>query len=133
MRFWVAILGAFAGIFGACGVALAAAGAHLAGGSTVTVAAYFSLFHAAALVALAGLAACAERPAGLCAAATGIAAGTLLFSGDLALRGLAKVLLFHMAAPAGGMLMIGGWIVAAVAMPPVLLALAKRSRPVSSV
>ena len=117
MRRWVACLAAVAGLFGAAGVGLAAAGAHLAGGSVVTTAAQFLLFHAAALVALCTAAAISGRPVGICAAASMIALGTILFSGDLALRGLAGVTPLHLAAPTGGMILIVGWLGAAVALP----------------
>lgn len=115
MRAWLMGLGALAGLFGAAGVGLAAVGAHRSGNPIVTTAAYFLLFHASGLAALCALA--RERAdRGVLVAGALIAIGTILFSGDLALRGLADLTLVHMAAPTGGVLMILGWLVAAVAV-----------------
>ena len=117
MRGWIMGLAAVAGLYGAAGVGLAAAGAHLPGGATVTTAAYFLLFHAGALVALCGTAATLPRPRGICLAGSGIALGVLLFSGDLALRGLAGTTLARFTAPTGGMILIVSWLGAAIALP----------------
>ena len=111
------MLAALAGLYGAAGVGLAAAGAHLTGGTTVTTAAYFLLFHAGALVAFCGIAMLVPRPLATCLAASGIALGAALFSGDLAIRGLAGVTVGRLVAPTGGMVLIAGWLVAAVALP----------------
>lgn len=94
-----------AGLIGAAGVALSAAAAH-AGGGNVATAAQFLLFHAPALLAL-GLFSHSRlsRVAGLV-----LLAGLLLFSGDLLIRHYADTRLFAMAAPAGGTLMILGWL-----------------------
>ncbi len=119
MRAWSMVLAALAGLYGAAGVVLAAAGAHLAAGPTVTTAAYFLLFHAAALIAV-----CASVPGGRRRAATAVliaaslwAVGVFLFSGDLALHALTGKTPVRQAAPAGGILLIAGWLVAAVALP----------------
>ena len=123
MRAWIIIASALAGLYGAAGVALAAAGAHLGGaGGLATTAAYFLLFHAAALVGLCTAASAARRAAALQAAALMVAAslvalGTLLFSGHLALHALADRVPIPLAAPLGGSLIILGWLVAAVALP----------------
>lgn len=100
-----------AGLSGAAGVALSAIAAH-AGGSNLDTAARFLLVHAAALLAI-GLA----RPAGraLTLAACGLALGTALFCGDLVARDLLGTRLFPMAAPAGGVLLIAGWLGVAAA------------------
>ncbi len=116
MRGWVAGLAMFAGLFGATGVGLAAAGAHIAGGTVVTTAAYFLLFHAGALVALSTAAVVAGRPFGICLAGSIIALGVFLFSGDLALRGLAGIAPVRLAAPAGGIILIAGWLTAGFAL-----------------
>ena len=42
-------------------------------------------------------------------------AGTTLFASDIALRGLADLRLFPMAAPTGGSLMIAAWLAVAAA------------------
>ena len=98
------------GLMGAVGVGLSAYGAH-AGADSVTTSAQFLLFHAPLFVAL-GL---AGKPNGLRAAGAGLLAiGLVLFCGDLLMRHFADTRLFPMAAPAGGMAMIGGWLVVAV-------------------
>lgn len=117
MRGWISALAAVAGLSGADGVALAAAGAHLATSPFVTTGAYFLLIHAGALVALTAAAAHVAEPRALCASATLIAVGVILFSGDLALRGLAGVPLFPFAAPTGGLILIAGWLGVAVTLP----------------
>ncbi len=123
MLAWTVALAFVAGLFGAAGVGAAAAAAHIVGDASLHTAADFLLFHAAALIGL--VAAARGRPhAGLLAAGTLIALGTTLFSGDLALRVLAGLRLVPMAAPTGGVLLIAGWLVLAVALP-----LALRHRP----
>jgi uncharacterized membrane protein YgdD (TMEM256/DUF423 family) len=54
------------------------------------------------------------RPLGLIAAG-GLVVGAALFSGDIALRALAHTRLFPMAAPTGGMVMIGAWLAVTLA------------------
>ncbi|MCJ2039923.1 DUF423 domain-containing protein [Methylobacterium sp. J-059] len=107
---------ALACLAGGLGVAASAAAAHIPGADSLKTAAQFLLFHAPAILALAGLGA-----AGLThAIATRIAAwalvlGLALFSGDLALRALAGQPLFPMAAPSGGILLMAGWTLGAIA------------------
>lgn len=94
------------GICGAAGVALSAAAAHQGGGHLAT-AAQFLLIHAPALLAIGLL-------GGWLALRTGGAVlllGILLFSGDLIMRHYIGGRLFPLAAPAGGTLMIAGWII----------------------
>jgi uncharacterized membrane protein YgdD (TMEM256/DUF423 family) len=105
------ILLALAGLMGAAGVALAAAGAHL-GGDNLATAATFLLIHAAAV---AGLASGAPNLRGLTLAASLLALGALLFSGDIAARAFLGGKLFPMAAPAGGIILMAGWLALAVA------------------
>lgn len=125
MRGWWMCLTALAGLMGASGVGLAAAGAHRAGNPNVTTAAYFLLFHAAAIIAL-----CARDPARgwrrILVAASLLALGAVLFSGELAVHALADVALLPFAAPTGGVLMILGWLVAALALPASADGLGKR-------
>jgi uncharacterized membrane protein YgdD (TMEM256/DUF423 family) len=97
-----------AGLFGAAGVALSAAAAH-AGGGNIATAANFLLFHAPALLALSVLGAGKVLRAG----GWILLVGVLLFSGDLLARHYIGDRLFPMAAPAGGTLMILGWLVIA--------------------
>ena len=110
-------LAALGCLFGAAGVALAAAGAHRPEAALATTAGYFLLFHAAALVGMAGI-----TPPGrlLNAAATSLATGVILFAGELALHALAGLKPVPIAAPTGGVLMILGWLVAAFALPRAL-------------
>lgn len=104
------ILTVFAGLLGAAGVAGAAVAAHGGYGDTLNTASLFALIHAALTMALTrGL---ATRLSTLAAAL--IILGALLFCGDLALRAITQRALFPMAAPLGGFLMIGGWLVSAL-------------------
>lgn len=106
----------FAGLAGACGIALAAAGAHVSPSPLLTTAADFLLMHAAAMLALAGLAVAAPRRGGaFLAAAAILLVGCLLFCGDLSVLALRGERLFPMAAPIGGSLLILGWLAAAAA------------------
>ena len=102
----------FAGLFGAAGVAGAALAAHGFGGQFLALAAAIALVHAPALLALAAVPPGLVRltlPSGLL-----IAAGVVLFSGDLAARGFGHDRLFLDAAPTGGTLMIAGWLLLAI-------------------
>jgi uncharacterized membrane protein YgdD (TMEM256/DUF423 family) len=110
------ILIAVAGLMGAAGVVLLAAGAHAAPGAGLDGAGQMLLFHAAAVTAAAsalhqGL---IFRPLGI-AAAIGLVIGASLFSGDIAMRALAGHRLFPMAAPSGGIILIASWLAVAVA------------------
>lgn len=93
------------GVLGGAGVALLAAAAHV-GGDNLHTAASFMLFHAPALLAI-GL---AGRGRALAIAGCALLVGVSLFAGDLILRGFAGERLFAMAAPAGGLLTIFGWL-----------------------
>ena len=110
------ILTGIAALFGCIGVIFAAAGAHAKPGSGLDSAGNMLLFHAPAVIA-----ACAAIVAGLIHRPSGIGAaillllGVALFSGDLALRAYTGHRLFPMAAPTGGMVMIGGWALLALA------------------
>lgn len=105
-----------AGLSGAAGVALAAAAAHL-GGAGLETAAMFLILHAAALVGVTALASGAPGTPFACVALIGgyvLFVGLVLFSGDLAARAFLDDRLFPMAAPTGGSLLIGGWLVLAI-------------------
>ncbi len=106
-----------AGLMGAAGVALAARAAHAGNDASLMTAALFLLIHATAMIGLAALA-----PAGRWLAGAGLvlALGTLLFSTDLAIRHFGGSGLFAMAAPAGGVLMILGWLAVCLAALPLL-------------
>jgi uncharacterized membrane protein YgdD (TMEM256/DUF423 family) len=107
----VAILIALAGLMGAGGIVLAAAGAHMAPGAGLDGAAYMLLFHAAAVLGGAALLqqGVLWRPLALVTLAAWVL-GAALFSGDIALRALAGHRLFAMAAPTGGIILIAAWL-----------------------
>jgi uncharacterized membrane protein YgdD (TMEM256/DUF423 family) len=110
------LLIAFAGLLGAAGVVLLAAGAHAAPGAGLDSAGQMLLFHAAAVIA-AGAAlhqGLLFRPLAL-AAAIGLIVGAALFSGDIAMRAFAGHRLFPYAAPAGGFVLIASWLGVAAA------------------
>jgi uncharacterized membrane protein YgdD (TMEM256/DUF423 family) len=104
-----------AALMGAAGVAFWAMAAHR-GGPPAATAAQMLLLHGAAVL---GLTACRKqglihnRVASL--AASALILGVILFSADIAARAFAGSGLFPMAAPAGGLLLIGGWLLAAIA------------------
>jgi uncharacterized membrane protein YgdD (TMEM256/DUF423 family) len=106
----------FAGLMGACGVALAAAAAHTPDATTLHSASSMLLFHACAVVGAVvmvhqGL---VRRNLGLTAAYGFVLAG-ILFSGNLVSLHYAGHGLFPMAAPTGGTLFIVCWLLLAVA------------------
>jgi uncharacterized membrane protein YgdD (TMEM256/DUF423 family) len=110
------LLIAFAGLMGAAGVVLLAAGAHAAPGAGLDSAGQMLLFHAAAVIGAAvalhqGL---LLRPLAL-AAAIGLIVGAVLFSADIAMRAFAGHRLFPYAAPTGGFVLIVSWLGLAVA------------------
>jgi uncharacterized membrane protein YgdD (TMEM256/DUF423 family) len=110
------ILIALAGLMGAAGVMLAAAGAHGKPGSGLDSAGTLLLIHAVAVIAatLALRAGLAVRPVGLVAVA-GFILGASLFAADVAARAWLGGRLFPFAAPAGGTILILAWLVLAVA------------------
>jgi len=105
-----------AGLMGASGVVLAAAGAHGKTGMGLDSAGYLLLIHACAAIAVTiairnGL---VLRPvAGI--ATIGFILGAALFAGDVALRAYTGHRLFPMAAPTGGTLLILAWLALVVA------------------
>jgi len=110
-------LNACAGLFGACGVAAAAAAAHLAGGEHLNAVALILLAHAAALLGLTQRVRdnAPDHAFGArlwLASALAIALGAALFAADVALLTLRGARLFPMAAPTGGTMMILGWLAA---------------------
>jgi uncharacterized membrane protein YgdD (TMEM256/DUF423 family) len=111
-----------AGLMGAAGIALAAAGAHAAPGAGLDSAAYMLLFHAAAVLGGASLAqqGLLSRPFVLVILIAWVV-GAVLFSGDIALRAFSGHRLFPMAAPTGGIVLIAAWLALAVAAVGALL------------
>ncbi len=110
VRFGDRILFAFGALAGALGVGLSAAAAHVTGGNLAT-AATMILAHAPVLLVLAGRHFAPGRTTG----AWLLVGGLCLFCGDLAARAFIGGRLFPMAAPLGGMLLIGGWLVIGIA------------------
>jgi uncharacterized membrane protein YgdD (TMEM256/DUF423 family) len=105
----LAALGCVAGLLG---VALSAAAAHIPGADSLKTAAQFLLFHAPAILALAGFGAAGLVRSGLArAGAALLVVGLILFCGDLAVRTWLQHPLFPMAAPTGGFALMGGWLV----------------------
>lgn len=103
-----------AGLMGALGVILLAASAHAASGVGLDSAGSMLLFHAAAVIG--GIAVLGQtwRLAGVIALAA-LVLGSVLFSGDIAMRAFAGQRLFPYAAPSGGFFLIGGWLAFAIA------------------
>lgn len=118
----VTTLIALAGLMGAGGIVLAAAGAHLAPGSGLDGAAYMLLFHATAVLGGAALMqqGVLSRPLTLVVLAAWVL-GAVLFSGDIALRAFAGHRLFPFAAPSGGFILIAAWLALAAAAVGALL------------
>jgi uncharacterized membrane protein YgdD (TMEM256/DUF423 family) len=113
---WDRVLIALGALAGLAGVALSAAAAHVTGPGSLETAARFLLFHAPALLALAALSGTRLiHPVLGRAAGFALAIGLGLFSGDLALRAPHGVPLFPMAAPSGGVILMLGWVLMAVA------------------
>ncbi len=112
----LAILLVLAGLMGAGGVMLAAAGAHAAPGAGLESAAYMLLFHATAIIGATALVqqGVLWRPLTFLVLAAWVV-GAVLFSGDIALRAFAGHRLFPMAAPSGGIILILAWLGFAVA------------------
>ncbi len=115
-------LTAFAGLMGACGVAAAAAAAHMPGGARLSSVALVLLVHAAAVLNLATRAGDPQvvgdsraDPRFWLAAGLALAFGAALFSSDVTLLTLRGARLFPMAAPTGGMTMIFGWMLVGLA------------------
>ncbi len=106
-----AVLIALAGLMGAAGVMLLAAGAHAAPGAGLDGAGQMLLFHAAAVIAAASAAhqGLILRPLAT-AAAIGFVVGAVLFSADIAMRAFAGHRLFPFAAPSGGFVLIASWV-----------------------
>lgn len=112
----VTIFVVLAGLMGAGGIVLAAAGAHAAPGAGLDTAAAMLLFHAAAILGAGALVgqALIWRPLGVTALAAWVL-GAILFCGDIAIRAFVGHRLFPMAAPTGGVILIAGWLALAAA------------------
>lgn len=102
---------ACAGLAGAIGVGLAAAGAHGSDLSELTPPAYMLIMHAAAAAGIVAIGTRAAHPGAFLLAALVLLIGVSLFSGAVTLRVLTGYRLFPMAAPTGGTTMIVGWLI----------------------
>jgi uncharacterized membrane protein YgdD (TMEM256/DUF423 family) len=108
---------AIAGLMGAAGIVLAALGAHGSDLPHLATASSMLLFHAPVILALLLLLRdrqLVQRQLAI-AAAIGFAVGATLFAGDLTVRDFLGHALFPMAAPSGGTILIGSWILLALA------------------
>ncbi len=122
MRIVHQALVALAGFLGMCGVAAAAAAAHMPDMPVYGVVAPILMIHAAAVVGIVALSVAQGGSGALDFAAALVGLGAALFSAAVLLPPLMDMRLFPMAAPAGGMTMMGGWLWLSVA---VLLGLAR--------
>jgi uncharacterized membrane protein YgdD (TMEM256/DUF423 family) len=106
------ILLALAGLMGAAGVVLTAAGAHGKPGAGLDSAGYLLLLHAVGVLAGVVLArqGLIARPLGL-ATLCGFVVGAGLFAADVSARAYLGSRLFPFAAPAGGLILIASWLV----------------------
>ncbi|HEU5018205.1 MAG TPA: DUF423 domain-containing protein [Pseudolabrys sp.] len=117
-----ATLIALAGLMGAAGIILAAAGAHGKPGTGLDNAGYLLLIHAAAIVAVVVAAQqhVILRPLGL-VVLWGFIVGAGLFAADVSARAYFGGRLFPYAAPTGGTIMMLSWlalVAAAIARAP---------------
>jgi uncharacterized membrane protein YgdD (TMEM256/DUF423 family) len=110
------ILIALAGLMGAAGIMLTAAGAHGKPGVGLDSAGYLLLIHALAVIAgsLAARQGIILRPLGLIVL-WGFVLGAGLFAADVSARAYLGGRLFPFAAPAGGTVMILSWLLLIVA------------------
>ncbi|MGQ0445192.1 MAG: DUF423 domain-containing protein [Beijerinckiaceae bacterium] len=116
MRKWACAAAAVAGLTGAGGIMLAAAAAHGVPDARLQTAANLLLLHAAAALAVCGVALAVPRRGIWFLGAAGLfLAGSLLFGGELSARVFTGTSLFPMAAPLGGTLLIFGWALVTLA------------------
>ena len=112
---WPSAALAWAGLLGAAGVGVGAAGAHAGGGDLTRIASEFLLIHAAVLVAGSAIGLASRQASRLLPLALAlIALGATLFGGELALAGLRDWRPVPLAAPIGGLCLIAGWLVLAM-------------------
>ncbi len=114
-----------AGLLGAAGVLVAAAGAHGGGGDLARTSSEFLLIHAATVVAGSGFALAIGRTSALLVMALGLlSVGAILFGGELAFAALADWRPVPLAAPTGGFCLIAGWL--CLSLSSVVLAARRR-------
>lgn len=113
---WDRALVALAGLAGILGIAASAAAAHAAGGGNLETAGRYLLLHAAALVGIAALSGAGlVHPMAGRLAGSFLVLGLVLFAGDLSSRALRGQALAPMAAPTGGIVLMVGWGLVALA------------------
>lgn len=111
MRGLEKLLVLFTTLLGMGGIMLAAASAHLAPGTSLDTAALILLTQAPSVLAvLVAVRTCLFGEAFGYLGALALVIGSILFSGGIALRILTMVNLPLMIAPAGGTLLIAGWL-----------------------
>ncbi len=104
------------GLLGAAGVMVGAAGTHRGGGDLTRISSEFLLIHAAVVLAGSAVAFVQGRTSALWVAVLGLlTVGAVLFGGELALAGLLDWRPLPLAAPTGGLCLIAGWLLMAVA------------------
>lgn len=108
------LLVAVAGLYGAVGVATAAAAAHMTGDARLGTASNFLMLTAPALVAAAAAAQAFGLGKLVTIPAWGIALGALLFCGDLLIRVAFGASPVPMVAPTGGTILIASWVALAL-------------------
>ncbi|MBX9862457.1 MAG: DUF423 domain-containing protein [Hyphomicrobium sp.] len=101
-------------LMGAAGVVLAAVAAHRTADPSLATAALFLILHGVGAIALTAIAGGTPWPTVLLGAVSLMLVAVALFSGDVSSRVLLGDKLFPMAAPLGGSLLIGSWLIAAV-------------------
>jgi uncharacterized membrane protein YgdD (TMEM256/DUF423 family) len=113
---WDRALVVLAGLSGVLGIAASAAAAHTSGGANLETAGRYLLLHAAALVGVTALSGTGLiHPTIGRVAGTALVVGLVLFAGDLASRVLRGSPLAPMAAPTGGIVLMLGWALLALA------------------
>lgn len=101
------------GLAGALGVTLLAMAAHTEASGLLQTAAHMLLFHAGIVIVI-GILAHLRHSYVLSVALILFTAGLILFCGDLISRAFSASRLFPMAAPAGGLMLIMGWLTLAL-------------------
>jgi uncharacterized membrane protein YgdD (TMEM256/DUF423 family) len=109
-------IAAAAALLGALGVVVASVAAHRIQDPALALAANFMIMHAAAVLGISAWSVRSQFAGGWWRASARIMLlGAALFCGDIAAHKMAGFGLFPMAAPAGGMSLIAGWVLAAIA------------------
>jgi uncharacterized membrane protein YgdD (TMEM256/DUF423 family) len=109
-------IAAAAALLGAAGVVLGSVAAHRIPDASLALAANYLIMHAATVIAIAAWSVRSESGGTLWrSSARVMLLGAALFCGDIAARKIGGFGLFPMAAPTGGIALILGWVLAAIA------------------